>query len=113
MIRRPPRSTLFPYTTLFRSQGGRPHADGEGAAARRPLGRVLLVRRDRRLDLHDEAVAPGGHQNPPPPHRAEPAGAAAAPARQGPVRGPPVRREGSLGRGALGGAPDLAEELDR
>src|SRR2546425_8300954 len=22
MIRRPPRSTLFPYTTLFRSQGG-------------------------------------------------------------------------------------------
>src|SRR5437016_9952953 len=25
MIRRPPRSTLFPYTTLFRSQlGGRP-----------------------------------------------------------------------------------------
>src|SRR3712207_8285038 len=29
MIRRPPRSTLFPYTTLFRSRG-RP------AAARRP-----------------------------------------------------------------------------
>src|SRR2546422_3723087 len=24
MIRRPPRSTLFPYTTLFRSQGQRP-----------------------------------------------------------------------------------------
>src|SRR2546427_1433789 len=23
MIRRPPRSTLFPYTTLFRSNGGR------------------------------------------------------------------------------------------
>src|SRR2546427_5260574 len=23
MIRRPPRSTLFPYTTLFRSQGAR------------------------------------------------------------------------------------------
>src|SRR5260370_9373267 len=23
MIRRPPRSTLFPYTTLFRSRGGR------------------------------------------------------------------------------------------
>src|SRR2546430_9673727 len=28
MIRRPPRSTLFPYTTLFRSR----HADGSGAA---------------------------------------------------------------------------------
>src|SRR5690348_18076604 len=26
MIRRPPRSTLFPYTTLFRSdEGGEPH----------------------------------------------------------------------------------------
>src|SRR3989442_3643557 len=24
MIRRPPRSTLFPYTTLFRSEPGRP-----------------------------------------------------------------------------------------
>src|SRR2546430_11642813 len=24
MIRRPPRSTLFPYTTLFRSDAGRP-----------------------------------------------------------------------------------------
>src|SRR5258708_16019928 len=49
MIRRPPRSTLFPYTTLFRSvygslllQGGRP-ADAvpelEAAVARDP-GRV-------------------------------------------------------------------------
>src|SRR2546422_9982135 len=27
MIRRPPRSTLFPYTTLFRS-GGRPRGGG-------------------------------------------------------------------------------------
>src|ERR1044072_7667973 len=26
MIRRPPRSTLFPYTTLFRSRGGSPHS---------------------------------------------------------------------------------------
>src|SRR3712207_8018061 len=41
MIRRPPRSTLFPYTTLFRSrrvdqrllrgQGGEPIGDGVGA----------------------------------------------------------------------------------
>src|SRR3712207_7716595 len=38
MIRRPPRSTLFPYTTLFRSrvikdfmiQGGCPHGTGTG-----------------------------------------------------------------------------------
>src|SRR3712207_8037780 len=33
MIRRPPRSTLFPYTTLFRSH---PHGGGEGRA---PIGR--------------------------------------------------------------------------
>src|SRR2546430_9231983 len=31
MIRRPPRSTLFPYTTLFRS--GRPHAGSRGNRA--------------------------------------------------------------------------------
>src|SRR5256885_10434021 len=46
MIRRPPRSTLFPYTTLFRSQaraprgaGHLPHRDGlsrrRGAASHR------------------------------------------------------------------------------
>src|SRR5208337_2566447 len=28
MIRRPPRSTLFPYTTLFRSLPGRPASPG-------------------------------------------------------------------------------------
>src|SRR3989475_5447975 len=38
MIRRPPRSTLFPYTTLFRSLHGRgrvPDRDGEHLAERR------------------------------------------------------------------------------
>src|SRR3989442_5725596 len=34
MIRRPPRSTLFPYTTLFRSVQGSPWAPG----ARQPRG---------------------------------------------------------------------------
>src|SRR2546429_8418663 len=29
MIRRPPRSTLFPYTTLFRSEGEQGGADAE------------------------------------------------------------------------------------
>src|SRR2546425_2141366 len=36
MIRRPPRSTLFPYTTLFRSQATRPapvKAESRGNAA--------------------------------------------------------------------------------
>src|SRR3712207_7229239 len=45
MIRRPPRSTLFPYTTLFRSRsaggrgGGRAgrHGAGAGDLARRPV----------------------------------------------------------------------------
>src|SRR3989475_9970812 len=37
MIRRPPRSTLFPYTTLFRSRW--PHADGRRRVVPdRPLG---------------------------------------------------------------------------
>src|SRR2546430_5575607 len=35
MIRRPPRSTLFPYTTLFRSGDGRESVDA-GWACRRP-----------------------------------------------------------------------------
>src|SRR2546427_3115948 len=34
MIRRPPRSTLFPYTTLFRSQLGRPDPDRVPRAVR-------------------------------------------------------------------------------
>src|SRR3712207_8934670 len=36
MIRRPPRSTLFPYTTLFRSVTGRRLAPGYGDRAPAP-----------------------------------------------------------------------------
>src|SRR2546427_4226804 len=36
MIRRPPRSTLFPYTTLFRSQRGRPAHAHLGAQLQQP-----------------------------------------------------------------------------
>src|SRR5256885_10985330 len=39
MIRRPPRSTLFPYTTLFRS-AERLEAEAEGGAQ---VSRVLLM----------------------------------------------------------------------
>src|SRR2546422_7909647 len=35
MIRRPPRSTLFPYTTLFRSLPGRVEIELEGVGERR------------------------------------------------------------------------------
>src|SRR2546425_4667615 len=58
MIRRPPRSTLFPYTTLFRSyvfqlrrrcrqiggSGGRDHYHVSRPALRRRLGHVLQRR---------------------------------------------------------------------
>src|SRR3712207_8982416 len=36
MIRRPPRSTLFPYTTLFRSERGRLKPDGGARGLRGP-----------------------------------------------------------------------------
>src|SRR2546425_8838746 len=38
MIRRPPRSTLFPYTTLFRSLDGVEHGPVEMARAALPGG---------------------------------------------------------------------------
>src|SRR3712207_7989341 len=41
MIRRPPRSTLFPYTTLFRSEVA-DAAEEEGGARRLPRGAVVL-----------------------------------------------------------------------
>src|SRR3712207_8083307 len=41
MIRRPPRSTLFPYTTLFRSQRFEPAQD-----VKSNLGRVIRINAD-------------------------------------------------------------------
>src|SRR3712207_7297150 len=40
MIRRPPRSTLFPYTTLFRSEGLVPGRKGEQRAFQELLARL-------------------------------------------------------------------------
>src|SRR5258708_18935886 len=40
MIRRPPRSTLFPYTTLFRSQGGRSTFENFGRKVDAQFGKV-------------------------------------------------------------------------
>src|SRR5437773_3205317 len=45
MIRRPPRSTLFPYTTLFRSHH---HPGGLRRARRRTRAAVLVVEQDRK-----------------------------------------------------------------
>src|SRR2546427_1336244 len=52
MIRRPPRSTLFPYTTLFRSRHARP---GAGRGARGADGGD--VRRTPRRDRPDTRAA--------------------------------------------------------
>src|SRR3989454_9176869 len=60
MIRRPPRSTLFPYTTLFRY-----HAHGDAADPELRLPRPPRLKRDRTLgdpeafcrsDDHHEAM---------------------------------------------------------
>src|SRR2546425_12497976 len=48
MIRRPPRSTLFPYTTLFRSAIGVHHVDLEVAVAVGVEGDLAPVGRPRR-----------------------------------------------------------------
>src|SRR2546426_1336569 len=48
MIRRPPRSTLFPYTTLFRSGGPRPaRAQARRSAGRRRHHSITGDRADR------------------------------------------------------------------
>src|SRR3712207_8789052 len=47
MIRRPPRSTLFPYTTLFRSRGDEMHEDG-----------IVLVDEGRRLPEEPQPRVP-------------------------------------------------------
>src|SRR2546427_7630400 len=64
MIRRPPRSTLFPYTTLFRSLPPNQLGSAPGAAVpgdervgfrRSPGARLVRVeRRSRRLSPHVE-----------------------------------------------------------
>src|SRR3712207_7643785 len=47
MIRRPPRSTLFPYTTLFRSETGRARRVSRAVSARRRLDRAPVPGRRR------------------------------------------------------------------
>src|SRR3712207_7712605 len=62
MIRRPPRSTLFPYTTLFRS---REAAHAERLEALAPHVRVVPH------ELHAEGVRPCGHLAADPPEADE------------------------------------------
>src|SRR2546430_16633730 len=84
MIRRPPRSTLFPYTTLFRSHA-HTDADADGDAPERPRAprprarpsRRALVRRGGgagRLPGRPTArQPPRAEQRGPPPRPAPPA----------------------------------------
>src|SRR3712207_7074656 len=60
MIRRPPRSTLFPYTTLFRS----PDHRADRARRRRPPAAGVA---DRDRDAAPDRVLPGRRVLPVPP----------------------------------------------
>src|SRR5256885_6631569 len=55
MIRRPPRSTLFPYTTLFRSPAGR--ALGSSASSPRPSPLFTSVDISNSFDLGGTAAS--------------------------------------------------------
>src|SRR3712207_210545 len=98
MIRRPPRSTLFPYTTLFRS--------------RRRRGVRLLRRGGHRGDGPARQAPPGRDRRPrPADHR--PGGGAHRAARRGPAGGAgrgaahrgPLRRRGARDVGRSRGPP--------
>src|SRR2546426_8692907 len=62
MIRRPPRSTLFPYTTLFRSHDlareGPVHDVGRREAVQRHPERAREPREHARHQERHEAIAP-------------------------------------------------------
>src|SRR3712207_7899004 len=68
MIRRPPRSTLFPYTTLFRSPlGERAGAEGQEPVRRHAHARVRAgpeAERERQRDGRDRLVAHPGDLRP-------------------------------------------------
>src|SRR5256885_15215737 len=60
MIRRPPRSTLFPYTTLFRSIAREVDEDGVGARdGVEQLGHVVMRLDLDRVGLEAQAQALG------------------------------------------------------
>src|SRR3712207_7844260 len=68
MIRRPPRSTLFPYTTLFRSRETRPGDEDQRQQEVEDDDRARQVRlkrlRDREDDHEDRARYGNGAEDP-------------------------------------------------
>src|SRR5216683_6194079 len=95
MIRRPPRSTLFPYTTLFRSRRAALRAEGLGRfAGDSGVDRLDLPsawRLARRHQRDEARVSPvhGGRR-----------GTAAGRAAEGPVPGELLAADSTLFRGA-------------
>src|SRR5215208_8104353 len=67
MIRRPPRSTLFPYTTLFRPRHPRAHRRpprrhaGERHHVRAPRRRSAVPRAGQRSEEHTSELQSRGH----------------------------------------------------
>src|SRR2546425_11714422 len=101
MIRRPPRSTLFPYTTLFRSLRSGISVLRRGRGARR--FRLCLPRRACRHALERgerERRGDGGPEAPDGGQRLAVAGGGALP--PGPCAAPPRTHEGFDGRAPRG-----------
>src|SRR3712207_9547324 len=70
MIRRPPRSTLFPYTTLFRSPLHTTHFETTGYAAEKHVSIEMAARDLRyewfeklRVEYRADAIAVAHHQD--------------------------------------------------
>src|SRR3712207_9436034 len=64
MIRRPPRSTLFPYTTLFRSTGGRQRGGRAANGAERTFARLSERQVPTQTDLMTRSMGRGGFEPP-------------------------------------------------
>src|SRR2546430_11528877 len=62
MIRRPPRSTLFPYTTLFRSERLREFMDEFGLERLEPLADEIIGRTERAMRAAIKALTPGAYE---------------------------------------------------
>ena len=74
---------------------------GQEPTLRRPHGRAVRAVHDGGLHLHAQAAPPGGRQGACPLHRPLLAHHPAAAGRQGPLRRPALRGNGSLGAGGL------------
>src|SRR3712207_8051787 len=61
MIRRPPRSTLFPYTTLFRSGTASADAERQGGPRRAPRARDIRRHHRARRAAHAHRGGAGGN----------------------------------------------------